>query len=85
MGFIGRFSSSERSDVMENNEQMKIRILAEDIGCGGPLARDLLLLAGGDAGLVREASKECNGAESMKAFILDRRISYVENELDASE
>lgn len=52
--------------------------LARDIRCGPSLARDLLVLAGGDAGLVREASDRCRGVESMKAFIIDQRFQKSE-------
>lgn len=52
--------------------------LAADIRCGVPLARDLLTLAGGDADIVRDASDLCHGVDSMKAYIIDRRIARVE-------
>lgn len=52
--------------------------LAQDIGCSEPLARDLLRLAGGDSQLVAEASRECKGVESMKAYIIDRRFRKFE-------
>ena len=48
--------------------------LAADIHCGPSLAHDLLTLAGGDASIVRDASMACGKAESMKAFIIDRRF-----------
>ena len=52
--------------------------LADDIRCGPKLARDLLLLAGGDAELVRKASDVCHGVESLKAYIIDARIRKME-------
>lgn len=55
-----------------------VRDLAEDIGCGFALARDLLRLAGGDAQIVRDASIRCSRVESMKAYIIDRRIAKIE-------
>ena len=57
----------------------KIIDLAIDCRCGVKLARDLLRLAGDDFDLVREASQACpNGVESVKAYIIDRRISRIE-------
>ena len=70
------------SEQHESDEYFKVRFLAVDLGCGAPLARDLLTLAGGDDGLVRRASMLCKGAESMKAYILDHRIKQVEDMLD---
>ena len=64
---------------MDNNEE--VRILAEDIKCGGKLAADLLRLAGGDASIVRDASRKCHGVESMKAYIIDRRIAHIEDDM----
>lgn len=55
-----------------------VRDLAEDIGCGFALARDLLRLAGDDAQIVRDASQCCSKVESMKAYIIDRRIAKIE-------
>lgn len=57
----------------------KVNDLAADIRCGVSLAEDLLTLAGGDAQIVRDASLMCRKAESMKAFIIDRR--FKKNEL----
>lgn len=62
---------------MEHDDR-KVRDLAADIHCGTPLASDLLMLAGGDANLVREASNVCRGVDSLKAYIIDKRISKVE-------
>lgn len=53
-------------------------MLANDIGCGIRLAEDLLMLAGGDENLVREASCRNSGISSVKAYIIDRRFSKVE-------
>lgn len=63
---------------MENDEV--VINLATAIQCGVPLARDLLRLAGGDAQLVCDASAACHGVESMKAYIIDRRIAKIEKE-----
>ncbi len=60
--------------------QKKVNDLAADIHCGPSLAHDLLTLAGGDAQLVRDASDACYKAESMKAYIIDRR--FKKNKLD---
>lgn len=54
--------------------QKKVNDLAADIHCGPSLARDLLTLAGEDAQLVRDASFMCDKAESMKAYIIDKRF-----------
>ena len=58
-----------------------IRDLAEDIGCGFALARDLLRLAGGDMQIVRDASQHCSKVESMKAYIIDKRIAHIEDDM----
>lgn len=63
----------------ERLDENKVLDLARDIRCGPSLARDLLALAGDDARLVREASDCCRGVESMKAYIIDHRISRLES------
>ncbi len=63
----------ERSEMIESKDE-DIRLLAEDLHCGVPRARDLLALAGDDANLVREASDECHGVNSVKAYIVDHRF-----------
>ena len=52
--------------------------LATELHCGIPLARDLMTWAGRNADLVREASSKCNSAESMKAYIIDKRVARIE-------
>lgn len=42
------------------------------------LAKELLMLAGGDEQLVVKCSQEANGLDHCKASIIDRRISKVE-------
>lgn len=56
----------------------KVNDLAADIHCGISLAEDLLILAGGDASIVRAASLMCRKAESMKAYIIDHRFRKIE-------
>lgn len=63
---------------MKEITEHAVRDLAADIQCGTALARDLLTLAGGDMQLVRDASSHCQGIESVKAYIIDRRIKRVE-------
>lgn len=63
---------------MKYNERIALD-LAADIQCGVALARDLLRLAGGNAQIVRDASAECQGVESMKAYIIDRRVARIED------
>lgn len=63
---------------MKEKEYKRINDLAADIHCGPSLARDLLTLAGDNAQLVRDASMLCTSAESMKAYIIDRRFRKVE-------
>lgn len=65
---------------MEGKAERRIRMLAEDMGCGGQLARDLLVLAGDNEELVREASSKCRGVESVKAYIIDTRFRRLEDE-----
>lgn len=55
-----------------------IRQLAEEMRCGVAFAHDLVILAGGDLDLVREASRTCDGANQMKAYIIDRRFRKIE-------
>ena len=67
----------ERSERLADDEDRAVG-LAADIQCGVALARDLLMLAGGDAQLVRQASASCRGVESMKAYIIDHRFDKLE-------
>ena len=56
----------------------KIKRVSAEIGCGVSLAKDLLVLAGGDERLVIMASNStCNGVESLKAIIIDERFRKV--------
>lgn len=56
-----------------------IKKVSHEIGCGLSLTKDLLVLAGGDADIVINASKStCNGVESLKAIIIDARFKEVE-------
>lgn len=56
----------------------EFRQLLDELGCGHAFLHDLLILAGGDVELVREASRVCDGANSMKAHIIDHRFRKVE-------
>ena len=56
----------------------KVRLLAEDLHISGALARDLLTLAGGNVSLVHDASEECTGIQSVKAYIIDKRVARLE-------
>ena len=58
----------------EQRYRKLVEDLAADIHCGPSLARDLLTMAGGDANIVRDASLVCDKAESMTAYIIDRRF-----------
>lgn len=64
--------------MLEGSKERRLRMLAEDLHCGVPLVRDLLVLAGDDASLVREASDRCAGIESVKAYIINRRFDKLE-------
>ncbi|MCR4870364.1 MAG: hypothetical protein K5859_03580 [Atopobiaceae bacterium] len=66
--------------MVEDIGEARIRMLANDIGCGIRLAEDLLMLAGDDEALVREASCRNGGIGSVKAYILDKRILKIERE-----
>lgn len=61
-----------------DNEQMKIRTLANDFCISYSLARDLLILAGGDEDIVRQASSESDRLESVKCKIINLRMSKLE-------
>lgn len=52
----------------------KVNDLAADIQAGPRMAEELLTLAGGDAGMVRDASMMCQGINAVKAYIIDRRF-----------
>lgn len=57
----------------------KARKVSQEVHCGLALAKDLLVLAGGDEKLVIEASEHTmNGVESLKAYIIDKRFSKLE-------
>ena len=60
---------------MVNHKDMKE--LSDRIGCGYPLARDLLILAGGDKDIVIDASTT-EGIETVKAKIIDKRFNNIE-------
>ena len=52
--------------------------LADEIGCSSASTRDLLALSGSNAELVREASMKRTTIEGMKAYVVDHRISKIE-------
>lgn len=56
----------------------EFRQLLDELKCGHEFLHDLLILAGGDVELVREASRMCKGANSMKAHIINRRFRKIE-------
>lgn len=62
------------------NVSKKAKRVADKIGCGDLLARDLLALAGGDEDLVLRSSGEVMGIESVKALIIDGRFRKIEQE-----
>ena len=70
----------EKGEEVIDKKRSQIRMLADAIGCGDGLARDLLVLAGGDTSIVLEASVHCIGINSVKAYIIDRRIARLEEE-----
>lgn len=80
LGVGTRLTTSGRKEAPLEDD--KVLDLARDIRCGPSLARDLLALAGDDARLVREASDRCRGVESMKAYIIDHRISRLESRFE---
>ena len=57
----------------------KVVQVSRDIGCSISLARDLLVLAGGNEELVREASMATDRVESAKAYIIDARFRKSED------
>lgn len=63
---------------MERIDPDAVKDLAADIQCGTSFAADLLALAGNDMQLVRDASAQCHGAESVKAYIIDHRFKKLE-------
>ncbi len=55
--------------------------LADEIGCGIPLARDLLLLADNDIELVKHASETGRTIEGVKAIIIQTQLRHIKKEL----
>lgn len=56
-----------------------IEELSKRIGCGYPLTRDLLILAGGNKDTVIDASENTTeGIETVKAKIIDKRFNNIE-------
>lgn len=49
--------------------------VADYIGCGAPLAQELVTLAGGDAQLVIDCAFQSGSLSMTKARILDARIN----------
>lgn len=55
--------------------------IADAIGCGLRLARELLRLAGGDVDRVITCSRKAGGLDQCKVLIIDDRLSVIEDEL----
>lgn len=56
----------------------KAQQLSAELGMSPSLAKDILILAGGDEDIVREASSKSDRLESMKCRIIDMRMSKIE-------
>ena len=59
-------------------DRERVAEVSADIHCGYFLTRDLLVLAGGDELLVYDACNARRGIESVKAYIIDKRISKID-------
>lgn len=57
----------------------KVCAVVDKIGCGGRLARELLILAGGDVDLVIESAERGGQLSMTKAYILDARFDKSES------
>lgn len=58
----------------------KVRELRERIGVGISVARELLVLSGGDVDLAEKCSREATGLDQCKAAIVDARFRRLEDE-----
>ena len=65
-----------------NCDMRQLRQLSEDMGCGIPLAYDLLMMADGDEELVREASARCVGIGSVKTYIFCKRMDKLVEKME---
>lgn len=63
----------------------KIADLRNRIGVGHSVAEELLILSGEDIELAEEASKASRGLDQCKAYIINTRLSELEEEVYGSE
>lgn len=59
-------------------EETRVAYLQSKLHMSPGLARDLLILAGGDIDIVCSASEESQRLDTMKARIIDKRIAKLE-------
>ena len=59
--------------------ESKVRELRERIGVGVSVARELLVLSGGDVDLAEKCSHESTGLDQCKAAIVDARFKRLED------
>jgi hypothetical protein len=60
--------------------ESKVRELQRRIGVGVSVARELLVLSGGDVDLAEKCSRESTGLDQCKAAIVDARFKRLEDE-----
>lgn len=74
-------SNVERREMPENQGQdifRKVKKVMAHIGCGGSVARELLVLAGWDDELVLRMSNSSSGLDQCKARIINERFNRLE-------
>lgn len=59
----------------------KIKQVTQACGCGAGLARELLMLAGGDVDMVIDASEDERSGSSAKAAVVNMRLDGIEENL----
>lgn len=63
----------KKTNKFEREEQ--VRRVAEELGITNHLAKELLILGGGDEGMVIECSRMSDGLDHCKANIINARLN----------
>jgi hypothetical protein len=60
----------------------KIKVLSTRLGVSRSVARELLVLSGGDIAMAEQASKESYGLDQCKSSIIDKRFAQLERKVN---